>query len=86
MLILHCDRMMINFEYFWFPPDYIFDWYKKISNIHLNDDILKEINDKFTSSDDVAPLFLCLPSFPTAYEVLSKIPQMTDINRSLYDI
>ena len=25
----------------WYPPDYILDWYKKISNIHLKDDILK---------------------------------------------
>ena len=28
---------------FWYPPDYILDWYKKISNIHLKNDILKEI-------------------------------------------
>ena len=47
----------------WCPLDYILEWYKKISNIHLKDDILKEINDKFTSSEDVATLFTS-PKFP----------------------
>ena len=28
-------------NYFWCPPDYILDSYKKISNIHLKDDIIK---------------------------------------------
>ena len=37
---------------FWSNPDYILDWYKKLENIHLKDDILKEINDKFTSFDE----------------------------------
>ena len=45
------------------PPDYILDWYKKISIIHLKDDILKEIKDKFTPSEDVAILFTP-PKFP----------------------
>ena len=45
------------------PPDYILDWYKKISNNHSKDDILKEINDEFTPSDDVAPIFMP-PKFP----------------------
>ena len=26
---------------FWCPPDYILDWYKKISDIHLKEDILE---------------------------------------------
>ena len=48
---------------FWSLPDYIFywfDWYMKITNIHLKDDILKEINDQLTQL-----------SFLTAYGVLS---------------
>ena len=71
---------------FWCSSDYTIDWYKKISNIYLKNDILKEINDKFVSSDDVASLFLCLSSFPTAYEVLSKNPLMIDLSRSLYGV
>ena len=43
-------------KHFWCSPDYILDWYKKISNIQLKDDILKEINDKFTPADDVSPI------------------------------
>ena len=42
---------------FWYPPDYILYRYKKICNIHLKDDILKEFNDEFTSFDDVVLLF-----------------------------
>ena len=34
----------------------------------------------------MASLFLCLSSFPTAYEVLSKNPLMTDLSRSLYGV
>ena len=66
---------------FWCPPDYNLDWYKKISNIHLKDDILKEVNDKFTPSDDVASLFMP-PSFLTAYGFLSNNPLMTVISKN----
>ena len=51
---------------FWYPPGYILDLYRKISKIHLNDEIIKENNDKFAASDDVAcgPPFFMLPKFP----------------------
>ena len=52
----------------------------------LKDDIVKEINDKFTVSEDVVPPFLCLPSFPTAYGLPSKNPIMSDISRSMYGV
>ena len=38
-------------------PNYIFDWYKTRSNIHPKDNIFKEINDQFSSSDDVPPFY-----------------------------
>ena len=48
---LQSARLMSN-------PDYTTDWYEKISNIHLKDDILKEINEKCTPSYDTMPLFM----------------------------
>ena len=48
---------------FFAPPVYILDRYKKISNIHLRHDILKEINNKFTPADNVTLLFMH-PKYP----------------------
>ena len=78
---------------FWCPPDCILDWYKKIRYqskiqryIHWKDDILKEINDKFTPSEDVAPPFYT-PKFPNSW--WSSIKESTHDcykQKSLYSI
>ena len=72
---------------FWYPPGYIFDWYKKISNIHLKDDILKEINDTFFFFWWCGPPSFMPPKFSDSiWSVLSKNLLMTDISRSLSDV
>ena len=42
---------------FWSPHPKILEWYSKVSNLHLNDNILKKINEKYSLPPDLASLF-----------------------------
>ena len=42
---------------FWSPHPKILEWYAKVSDMHLNDSILKQINEKFTPPPELASFF-----------------------------